>query len=904
MELSDAIRQLGNLLGAVVTEQESHALFETEEDIRALAKSSRAGDADAARELAARIAALSADSARAVASAFTVYFDLVNIAEEVQRAHVLRQRERELGLHSAPMDDSIEEAIFLCKERGIPAAQMQALLDRLHIELVITAHPTEAKRRTTLSKLARIAALVRARHAGEPLPRERAEMDAQLAVEITTLWLTRRARTTKPEVMDEVRTGLYYVENIFWDALPRCYDDLRRALAQYYPTVQPPRRWLSLASWIGGDRDGNPNVTTPVTAETLRLHRGLAIETHRETFHDLARRLSISAQRIALSDELQDWLRARHPLPPHVAYLEKRYADEPFRLALSLLAHDLEDASHQDMTARLLEDAPHKARVNVAELAHLLDLIAQNVPPRLRDEQLLTARRQMEIFGLSAARLDARQESARLIATLAEILRALDIDPDFERDDDTTRANLLVKLLAEPPAPLARHAGVTADTAETWSLFKLMARARNVYGKDLLGPFIISMTRAAADVLTVLLLARWANCADGLQIVPLFESLDDLTHAPRILADLFARDAYRAHLATCANEQMVMIGYSDSNKDAGYLAANWALYRAQAEIARVCAEYRVNLTLFHGRGGTIARGGGPTNRAIRAQPPHTVNGRFRLTEQGETLSANYPNPELAQRKLEQIVNAVLLASLQEDKESGKPVRAEWLTAMDAMARVAHSAYRALVYETPRFLDFWRAVTPIDEIARLTIGSRPVARRADNSFQHIRAIPWVFAWMQARFNLPGWYGLGAALESVETSLLQELYGEFTFFRALLDNAEMSLLKADMRIAALYVELATDRAPAQGIFDMIRREYDRTREMLLTTTRHSELMDADPVIQQSAKLRNPYVDPLNYIQVEMLRRLRMLKDPESAEAVDVREVIQITINGIAAGLRNTG
>lgn len=909
MDLASTIHFLGELLGQVISEQESPELFLTEERIRAFAKELRAGDGAAANRLAAEVGALSAEAARAVASAFTLYFDLVNLAEETQRVYALREREREQD--PAPTSESIREAIATLKAHGLTTAQMAQLLRELDIELVLTAHPTEAKRRTILSKLGRIAHYVRLIHESDPLPSERSRYADAIAAEITALWLTRRARTTRPAVTDEVRTGLYFVENIFWDALPRIYADLDAALAKHYPGLAAPPRWLTLASWIGGDRDGNPNVTAAVTAETLRLHRGLAVERHRRAFQELARRLSLDEYLVPAPTALQTWIESRRPLPEHVAFLEKRYAGEPYRLVFSLLASDLESASLDDMTMRLLEDKPHRARLKQEDLTTPLDRAAEAVPPRLAADQLEIVRRQVNIFGLQTARLDIREDSTRLTATLGEILRALNVASTFEHENEPARARLLVHLLTEypeRPASLAKNPGVTADTAETWALFRILARAQEVYGRELLGPFIVSMTRGPADLLTVLLLARWAGCAAGLQIVPLFETLDDLDASPRILSDLFALDIYRQHLASMGNEQIVMIGYSDSNKDGGYLASNWALYQAQEKIAEVCSRNGIRLTLFHGRGGTVARGGGPANRAIQAQPPGTINGRFRLTEQGETIASRYSDPDLAHRHLEQIVSAIILAS---DPAADLPsTRPEWREAMTTMSARARAEYRALVYEMPGFIDFWQAATPIEEISDLSIGSRPTFRRGSNlQITRIRAIPWVFSWMQSRFNLPSWYGLGAALAHERSnpehaSMLQEMYAEWPFFRALLDNAEMSLLKADMGIAALYSDLVPDRDLADEIFARIRVEYDRGQQAVLAITGHSALMDSDPVIQHSVELRNPYVDPLNYIQVEMLRRLRSLPDPNSAEAGQLREVINITINGIAAGLRNTG
>ena len=902
MDLSTTIHLLGETLGDVLRARESVALFEAEERIRGLAKSRRSGAPTAPRDLAAEVAALSTDAARATASAFAVYFDLVNLAEEGQRIRVLRERER--ARDPEPLDESLRETIAQLKARGVTATQMAALVAALRIELVLTAHPTEAKRRTVLSKLQRIAESLRRLHDPDLLPRERERETAELRSEVTALWLTERARTIRPAVTDEVRTGLFFVDTVFWDALPRIADELEAALREHYPEVAAPSTPVTLASWIGGDRDGNPSVVAAVTAETLRLHRGLAVERHRRSLQDLARRLSLSGRRCPPPAALTAWLEARRPLPARVAYLEARYANEPYRLALALIAADLETASQEDVTARLLDDSPHQAHVTVDELRTVLDLIAQAIPPILARDRLRTVRAQVETFGLHAARLDVREEAGRLTAALGEMLETLAIAQGFAGKNARERTALVLRLLtagAPKPSELAA-AAVGEASAETWRLFRVLGRARAVYGAEALGPFVISMTRSAVDVLAVLLLARWAGCASGLRIVPLFETLEDLDAAPRILTELFALRVYREHIAGCGGEQMVMIGYSDSNKDGGYVAANWALYRAQETIARVCDEHGIALTLFHGRGGTVARGGGPAARAIRAQPPGTLRGRFRLTEQGETIASRYADPALAHRHLEQIVSAVILASAE---TADRPIPAAWRGAMDAMAAAAHEAYHTLVERTPGFLEYWRAATPVEEIGRLRLGSRPAARRPGAlTRQDVRAIPWVFSWMQSRFNLPGWYGLGTGLARSPLDCLQDMHAHWPFFRAVLDNAEMSLLKADMGIAALYSDLVPDRALAVRVFGIIEAEYTRARDAILRVTGHTDLMDGDPVIRRSVHLRNPYVDPLNYLQVEMLRRLRALPDPDGPEAERHREVIALTINGIAAGLRNTG
>lgn len=900
MDISSAIRLLGDILGDVITELESSDLFETEESIRIAAKDRRAGDAEAAKQLEAQVEALSVDDARAVSAAFTTYFDLVNLAEEYHRVQQLRERER--TQYPTPLGESVGDAIASLKNEGVTPAQLQSLLNRLSMELVLTAHPTESRRRTVVSKLQRVAGSLEYLANNQLTPSEREQTLSSIRAEVVGLWLTDRTRTVNPTVADEVRIGLHFVESVFWDTLPALYADLDEALASHYPEVASPSNWFRLASWMGGDRDGNPNVTHEVTAETLRLHRGLAVESHRHTLQSLARRLSMSSDRLPASPEISAWIESRRPLPPHVKFIEERYAAEPYRLLLSLLAADLAEASNDDMTARLLGRTPHQARIHVEELLKPIELIASNLPASL-SQDIANVHRQLDIFGLQALRLDIREESSRFNAVVDETLRALNITNDFIGMPDDKRLLLLIELLSAPLPNLSAHPGITPSSAETFSLFQLIARVREVYGPELLGPIVISMCRSTSDVLSVLLLARWTGCDDAMQIVPLFETIDDLQSAPAVLEELFSLPLYRKHIADCKDEQMVMIGYSDSNKDGGYLTANWGLYQGQESITNVAQKHGIILTIFHGRGGTIARGGGPANRAIRAQPAGSVNGRFRLTEQGETIAARYSNPKLAHRHLEQVVHAVLTAS--SPAKSKSDVHQSWRSAMDAMSITARKTYRRLVYETTGFIDFWQAATPLDEIKRMHIGSRPAARAKSGEVTKIRAIPWVFSWMQSRFNLPGWFGLGSALESAnDMGLLREMYQGWAFFQSMLDNTEMSLIKADMEIASLYVDLVPDKKLAKQIFNTILAEYELTRETVLSISGHTNLLDAEPVTQTSVHLRNPYVDPLNYIQVEMLQRLRTLPDPESDEAESIREVIGLTINGIAAGLRNTG
>jgi len=900
MDLSQTIHLLGDQLGKVISEIESTAVFDIEERIRALAKARRSDEPSAAKQLQDEVASLKTEEARAVASAFAVYFDLINLAEENQRVQLLRRREDEK--YPEPPGESIGEAFAILKARGVTREQVSTLLKELSIELVLTAHPTEARRRTVLSKIERISQLLNVirREALSIHEKERAMNSLRAA--ISTLWLTERTRADKLTVTDEARTGLYFVDSFFWNTIPAIYDELERALDRYYPGLHVSHDWLTLASWIGGDRDGNPFVTSEVTAEILRLHRGLAVENHRRTFQELARHLGISSKYVPPPSALMHWIEQRRPFPPHVAYIEQRYATEPYRLVLSLLGNDLAEASRDDMKSHLLGQYPHQARMHTNDLAVPLELIASAIPANIAQDELKTAQQKVQIFGLHAARLDIREESFALNAALSEILRALHIEADFDVLPEGERAGLLTRLLKEPIPELSRHPGVTTASAETWSLFQLIERAGEVYGNELLGSVVISMTHSAADVFAVLLLAKWAGCKTIPQITPLFESIRDLKDAPRILETLFTSDVYLTHLAYYQNEQMVMIGYSDSNKDGGYLMANWSLYEAQEQITQVAKRRNIKLTIFHGRGGTIARGGGPANSAIRAQPAGSINGRFRLTEQGEIIASRYANPALAHRHLEQIVNAVILASAPMPEPA---VPEKWRAAMDEMSQAAQRAYRNLVYETPGFIEFWQSATPLDEIKRLQIGSRPASRAKSAAVNQIRAIPWVFSWMQSRFNLPGWYSLGTGLASIsDQSILKEMYEGWLFFRTMLNNTEMSLLKADMDISALYVDLAPDKKLADEIFTSIRLEYERTREAVLSISGHQSLLELESATRQAVQMRNPYVDPLNYIQVETLRRLRALPDPESREAESLHEVMSLTINGIASGLRNTG
>ncbi len=927
--LSTDIHLLGDLLGQVIRSQGGIELFELEERIRALAKARRSDeDPEIEAALSQRVEALSPDQAEDIARAFTSYFELVNLAEEAHRVRVLRSRAR--ATHPRPLAESIAAAIESLWERGVDNWEMAQLLANLHIELVFTAHPTEAKRRSVLSKLRRIGQGLHELDVRDLLPAERRARVSQIRGEITALWLTEHSRTNQPTVTDEVRTSLFYFDNTLWDALPQIYDEMAQALAEFYPGLQTPAGFLTFGSWVGGDRDGNPNVTPAVTAETLRLHRGLAVERHRRAARRLDRLLSLSGRLAPASETLLAALtEARKRRSEHVAYLEQRYPNEPYRLYAAVLADDLAAASADDVTGRLLgqvvdsEDIslsvplPHlRSREDLIQpLDRLDESLRQAGAGALADADLRRIRLQAQIFGLHTAPLDLRQYSDVHTAVLDELFRHLGPTDRFAALDAAGRLEFLGGQFAAPAPDLSHVDGLSEAAAETLSLMRILRRAVTLYGPASIGPYIVSMTKGPEDILAVLLLASWSGLClakdgkpEALALVPLFETRADLAQAADTMAALFQHPAYARHLEALGRAQTVMIGYSDSNKDAGYLAANWELFRAQGRLAACCREYAVKLTLFHGRGGTIARGGGPTDRFILAHPAGSVGGRIRLTEQGEVIDEHYGHPAIVRRYLEQVVHATLMASLP-DRVAPPAPEPRWLETMARMAEASYDAYRKFIYDTPELLTYWHQATPIHAISRLPIGSRPARRSSDADLTGLRAIPWVFSWLQSRQALPGWYGLGHGLEAGggtdgQLALLQEMYREWPFFSKVIDNAQISLGKADMGIARHYSSLVDEPGVRDRVFGEIETAFRRTSRWILYVTGQKEVLENEPVLQRSIRLRNPYVDPLNFTQVSLLRRWRALPDPEGEEGKRLLQAIFLTINGIAAGLKNTG
>jgi len=945
--LSRDVNALGVLLGEVIREQEGEAGFRLVEEYRAATKALRSvesvkdfGAAGAA--LLQRTRELGPEQARLLVRAFTAYFHLVNMTEERHRLRVLREREKATREASAPArGESLSEAVAHAASAGLPAERIQELLSGWVVEPVFTAHPTEARRRTVLEKLRRLRELADALDAAET-PGDRARERERIQEEITALWRTEEVHRRAPTVLDEVRNGLYYFEEALWDVVPRLHRDLEVALAAHYPgerfQVQP---FLRFGSWMGGDRDGNPLVTARVTENTLRLHRETALALHERDLLELQRHLSVAVEPGRESADLAHSLESdARAFPELAAVVWTRYDAEPFRRKLAFMSARLA-AVRRINAARLLETAPRDAATEdrefwrrapqveaprredpevayrdgsemLADVRLLRAALREAGAGRIADGALKDVERRVEVFGFNLARLDVRQHSAVNAAAIAEVLRAAGIEADYLALPEAERVALLARELVDPRPIVPPHASWGAATAEVLALFQTLARAQAELGRAACDVYIVSMTAGASDVLAPLLFAKEAGmfrparegrpAASSLHVVPLFETIDDLHRCAGLMRELFALPVYAQHLGAWGRRQQIMLGYSDSNKDGGFLTANWELYRAQRALAEVCREARVELTLFHGRGGAIGRGGGPAGRAIGAQPPGALNGRLRLTEQGEVAFARYAHPGIAHRHLEQLVHAVIRASLQ---VAGSEPRAEWTEAIQSASERAFRRYRQLVYDDPEFIRYFRAATPIDAVSGLRIGSRPPRRRGGDRIEDLRAIPWVFSWTQSRHGLPGWFGLGTALAAevaAKSGRLAEMYRRWPFFRSLVDNAQLGLGRSDLAVARLYSGMA-ERPLDERIFPEIEREWALTESALLDATGQEALLEGSPVLRRSIRLRNPYVDPLSFVQLILLRRIRELSDDDPA-ADSVRPLLALSINGVAAGLQSTG
>jgi phosphoenolpyruvate carboxylase len=876
------IRLLGNLLGEVIREQHGEAAFNLVETVRKAAKDRRSDLRGAAEQLTETISGLDLEAQRILIKAFSNYFQLINIAEDQQRIRVLRKRESD-----GRVDESMDDAVRLLRDAGLGADAVRALLDKICVRLVLTAHPSEAKRKAVLIKIRHIAQMMAAHDQRALLPREERTLKEAITEEIEELWQTRPTRASRATVADEVDFGVYFLTSVIMDVVVDIYASLRSSLETYYPDDD----WddlpilLRYASWIGGDRDGNPNVTPEVTLQTLNTMSQAVKELYLEEIDFLADHLTHSADEVGVSEELQEAVIA-------AGGLDERYPTEFYRQQM----HLIEGRLRRDEYQTHLELYDDLALAESSLRRHKGTHTAGGALRRLMEK--------VRLFGLHLVPLDIREDSRLHANALDEMFRYYGRTPDYKGMPEADKQILLTMEIANPRPffPIEPHfAEATNKIIATW---RMVAEAHKRYGTGVVDTYIASMSQQPSDILAMLLLAREVGIDKDIDIVPLFETIDDLQHAPEVMTALFANERYRDHLKARGNKQQIMIGYSDSGKDGGYLASNWNLYTAQQNLADVCAAQGIALELFHGRGGSIGRGGGPTNQAILSQPPLSLQGGIKITEQGEVIAYRYSNADIARRHLQQVMHAVLLAM---GRPSEAQLRSEWAAAMDILADDGRRAYRKFVYETPGFLDYWHQATPIDELANLPISSRPAKRKSGGGFGDVRAIPWVFSWMQSRAILPSWYGVGYALSAFIDSggldTLRQMYREWPFFKAIIDNAQLDLAKADMGIAELYASLVMDDDLRNTIFNEMKAEYERARQQVCRVIDVPDLLHSSPVMQVSIERRNPYVDPLNFIQVDLLRKLRG-KSADSSDYKTILQAVLATINGISAGMKTTG
>jgi phosphoenolpyruvate carboxylase len=905
------INLLGRVLGRILIEQEGKDLFETEEEVRLLCKRLRFDyDPDLDEKLRQLIDSMSVERLRLIVRAFSVYFQLVNIAERYHR--VRRRRQYESSPENPPQRASVASALARLKDEGLGQGALRSVLDEMAVGLVMTAHPTEAMRRSVRRKHVRIGEMLEAMESPALTWKEQRRLEEELAEEITILWQTDELRVRRPEVEQEIERTLLFFENPLISATLEAYREFEDELARQFPQDTPRLgRVLEFGSWVGGDQDGNPFVEPEMITTALALHREVILKRHLDSVLLLADHMSQSARMIDVSEDLRRSIeKDERFMSDEVGRYRRVDPNEVYRHKLLYMAERL----------RLALEKPSSPPAYSGVTEFLDDLftirnsLLQHGGVRVAEGGLRDLIRQAEVFGFHLAKLDVRQESSTIVRTAARLVSAATSEELLEMDE-AARAALLRRLLADPLLELSEPEGVTEEARKVLETFGRIKRAKEEHSGVPVETFVLSLARNASDVLSVQLLARQAGLlevdesgrctANYLRVTPLFETVEDLRRAPEVLGYLLEDPFYRSSLRAGDDLQEIMLGYSDSGKDAGYVTSNWRLYEAQSLLSSVARRYGVNLRLFHGRGGSAGRGGGPSYQAIMAQPPRTLGGRIRITEQGEVISFKYSMRGLARRNLDTVLAAVLEASA--DETPGEP-EPRWAEVMEDLSARAREAYLGLVYEDEDFLAFFSEASPIGELSLLNMGSRPARRVQNQAVDSLRAIPWVFAWTQNRFLLPSWYGAGTALSTYAAeegglTLLRQMYEGWPFFRTLVDFMQMTLAKSDLRIAENYTALVSDPAVRNRLWRRISEEHDACVRAILLITENENLLDDSPVLQRSIRLRNPYVDPLSYVQVALLRRLRAL--PESSrEREEVLNTLLLTISGVSSGMLNTG
>ena len=913
--LRQEVRWLGSMLGRVLIEQEGKKFYELVEMVRKTAIQLRRHPSPKLEaRLIRKLRSLGTPQLIRLIRAFTVYFQLANLAEDKHR--IRRKRAYESERHRVQRG-SLEDIVEKITKRGISYGAMRKLLPELSIELVLTAHPTEAQRRSTLEKMFVLDRLLFEREYKQLTPRELEGIDREIIRTITLLWQTDELRHRKQTVMDEVDNGLFYLDEVLFDVLPATLLRFQELLGKAYDRDFPFSPFLHFGSWIGGDRDANPYVTSAVTLEAVRRQKDVLLRKYIKTMGHLMEEFSQSVHLVGASKKLLDSIQKdAEKLPLFAGAWKEKSQSEPYRKKISFIQRKLintlrlnaPDAQRQTAPDDTIEASYEKPADFSRDLEVLMESLkarkGRYLIPRMRE--LMAA---LSLFGFSFVKLDIRDNRDSIESAVGEILEKSGLlSGAWASVPETERARQMRVLLKKASPPVFRDETYSEKTREVLATFRAIAHIQETVDPDAVESFILSMTRMPSDLLSALWLAA-GNGVKRIMMVPLFETIEDLKNCKWVMASLYRDPVYRRHLKKMGNQQEVMLGYSDSNKDGGFITSNWALYCAQKDLTEASRSQGVKLKIFHGRGGAIGRGGGPVNKAILAQPRDTVQGQIKITEQGEVIASKYSNPFIAERNLELVISAVLHATLIEPSSSSK--RDQWEQVMQELSDISFRAYRNLVYETEGFRDFFAQATPIDVVSRLNIGSRPARRGQSDRIEDLRAIPWVFSWMQSRQTLPGWYGFGAAFTAFTKArsqgglmVLREMYREWPFFRVLVDFMEMSTQKADMRMARLYAGLVQDKNLGQVFFGQIQQEYDATIAAILEITGQKEVLENTPILSHSIRLRNPYVDPLSYAQVILIERLRDRASRPGRDQEELERAVFLTINGVAHGLRNTG
>lgn len=910
------IRFLANILGEVLVQQGGNELLTVVEKIREMSKAMRLHhDPDLYKEFKQTLTSFGPDIRHQVIRAFAIYFQLVNIAEQNHRIRRKRDYDRTAGETIQP--GSIESVIKELKLKDMSPEQIQDILAGISLELVLTAHPTEATRKVVLDIHHRIAEQVMELDNPMLTYREREQLRERLLSEVLALWQTDELRDRKPTVIDEVRNGLYYFDETLFDVLPEVYAELERCLEKYYPE----QSWhvpifLRFGSWIGGDRDGNPSVTSHVTWETLHMHRAAALAKYEEALREAMDYMSFSRNIVQVTDELLDSIETDKKTVELDIEDPWRNEKEPYRIKLTYMLEKVHNTGKRDIAN---PNARYRTPDEFIRDLQIVDRSLRNhYAHAVADRHMKKLIRQVELFGFHMAALDIRQHSKEHESALAEILAHSGLSSNYSELSEEEKITLLTGVLNDPRPVVSPYFEYSEATQECLAVYRTVQAAQKEFGPNCIKSYLISMTQGASDLLEVLVFCKevglyrrdaHGNVTSTLQPVPLFETIDDLHEAPRIMTTLFNIPAYRDSLISTGQMQEIMLGYSDSNKDGGALTANWELRVALKELTEKAREYGVKLKFFHGRGGALGRGGMPLNRSILAQPPETIGAGIKITEQGEVLSQRYAMKGIAYRSLEQATWALITAAFMARHPQSDIQEHKWETIMRSISEAALNKYQDLVFRDPDFLTFFKEATPLTEIGELNIGSRPSKRKNSDRFEDLRAIPWVFAWTQSRFLFPAWYAAGTGLNSFyrgkpeNLKQLQKMYAKWPFFRTTIDNLQMALAKADLTIAREYGKMIKDRNVADRIFTLIEEEYELTSALILQITGQQDILDNVPILQESIRLRNPYVDPLSYMQVQLLTELRAMREQNREDETLLREVL-LTINGIAAGLRNTG